>query len=118
MRREFIPFDEEVICREFAALPDGDRAKLTALLVHYESVGFGNPSPAQIDDYGDGLYRLRHIKPAYMGRLIYFAVDRVAGFERLVILTVFKKQSHKVPSSVLETTRRRKKQWEERRKPS
>ena len=65
--------------------------------------------------YEDGLYRLRHIKPAYQGRLIFFAVDRAAGFERLVILTVYKKQSQKAPASVLETAKRRKKQWEEER---
>ena len=115
MRREIIPFDEETILRELKMLPDSDRAKLEALIEHYEMMGFGNPSPAPIDDYGDGLYRLRHIKPAYQGRLIFFAVDSVAGFERLVILMVYKKQSQKVPANVLETAKRRKKQWEETR---
>ena len=78
MKREFIPFDEET-----------------------KAVGLGNPSPAQVDDYGDGLYRLRHIKPAYQGRLIYFAADREKGFERLVILSVYKKQAqrHQGPCS-------------------
>lgn len=65
MRREFVPFDEEIILEELRALPDGDRAKLEALMEHYEAVGLGNPSPAQVYDYGDGLYRLRHIKAAY-----------------------------------------------------
>jgi phage-related protein len=69
-----------------------------------------------VDDYGDGLYRLRHVKLAYQGRLIFFAVDRAAGFERLVVLTVYKKQTQKVPARVLETAKRRKKQWEEARK--
>lgn len=35
---------------------------------HYRTVGFENPSPAQIDDYGDGIKRLRHIKSNYQGR--------------------------------------------------
>lgn len=115
MRREFIPFDEDTILRELRALPVGDRAKLEALMEHYEAVGFGNPAPAQVDDYGDGLYRLRHIKPAYQGRLIFFAVDRTKGFERLVIVAVYKKQSQKTPASVIETAKRRKREWEESR---
>jgi len=115
VRREFVPFDEETIRQELRTLPDRDRAKLEALIEHYETVGFDNPAPAQVDDYGDGLYRLRHVKPAYQGRLIYFAVDRTKGFERLVILAVYKKQSQKTPVSVIETAKRRKKQWEESR---
>jgi hypothetical protein len=48
--------------------------------------------------------------------LIFFAADRVAGFERLVILAVYKKESQKVPASLLETVKQRKRQWEEGRK--
>jgi hypothetical protein len=55
----------EVITREFAELPTKDRAKLLSLMEHYRTVGTGNPSPAQVDDYGDGIKRLRHIKAAY-----------------------------------------------------
>jgi hypothetical protein len=40
----------ETILRELKTLPDSDRSKLEALIEHYEMVGFGNPSPAQIDD--------------------------------------------------------------------
>ena len=97
-------------------MPTKDRAKLQALMEHYETVGFENPAPVQVDDYGDGLYRLRHVKPAYRGRVIFFAVDRVKDFERLVVLTVYKKQSQKTPASVVETAKRRKKLWEEERK--
>ena len=64
MRREFIPFDEEVIKKELDALPSKDADKLISLMAHYEQCGLGNPSPALIDDYGDGIYRLRHIKGA------------------------------------------------------
>lgn len=116
MRREFIPFDEDTIRKEFGDLPESDRAKLVSLLGHYQGSGLGNPSPAKIDDYGEGLYRLRHIKPAYQGRLNYFAVDRQAGFERLMILKVYKKESQKTPASVVETALRRKQVWEEKRR--
>jgi phage-related protein len=72
--------------------------------------------PAQVDDYGNGLYRLRHIKPAYQGRLLFFASDCSAGFERLVMLVVYKKQGQKAPQHILETAKRRKKQWEDKRR--
>lgn len=111
-----MPFDEEVIRKEFDDLPSRDADKLATLMAYYQTVGFGNPSSAQVDDYGDALYRLRHLKPAYAGRLVFFAVDREAGFERLVVLTVTKKQSQKVPASVLETAKRRKRQGEEGRR--
>jgi phage-related protein len=75
---------------------------------HYRTVGTGNPSPAQVNDYGDGIKRLRHIKAAYQGCLLYFAVERAAGFERLVALTVYKKQSQDVPQQVIERAKARK----------
>ena len=115
MRREFVYFDFDIIRSEFAALTDKDRAKLLALLEHYRNAGLGNPSPAQIDDYGEGLYRLRHIKPAYQGRLLFFAIERVAGFERLVVLTVFKKQSQDVPQNILDRARSRMSEYRRRR---
>jgi len=93
----------------------GGAAKLVSLMGHYEQCGLGNPSPAQIDDYGDGLYRLRHIKPAYQGRLLFFATDRSAGFERLVMLVVYKKQGQTAPQHILETTKKRMEQWEDKR---
>jgi len=96
-------------------LPPKDAAKLVALMSHYEQSGFGNPSPAQVDDYGDGICRLRHFRPAYQGRLSFFASDRSSGFEELVMLAVYKKQGQKAPLHLLETARKRKRQWEETR---
>jgi phage-related protein len=107
MRREWVYFDFETIRGEFATLPERDRAKLLALMEHYALVGHGNPSPARIDDYGGGLHRIRHIGPAYQGRALFFAVDRAEGFERLVVLSVYMKQSRKVPPNVLEQARTR-----------
>ncbi len=113
MRREFVAFDEEVIQSEFASLPAKDRAKLATLVQHYQSSGLGDPTPVQIDGYGDGIFRLRHIKPAYAGRLLFFTVDRSAGYEKLVILLVYKKEGQKTPAHVFETAKRRKRQWDE-----
>jgi len=115
MMREFVPFHEDTIRKELDELPPKDAAKLASLMDHYEQCGLGNPSPAQVDDYGNGLYRLRHIKPAYQGRLLFFASDCSAGFERLVMLVVYKKQGQKAPQHILETAKRRKKQWEDKR---
>lgn len=116
MRHAFVPFREDTIQKELDELPPKDAAKLAALMAHYEQCGLGSPSPAQIDDYGEGICRLRHIKPAYQGRLLFFASDRSSGFEQLVMLVVYKKQGQKVPQHVLETTKKRKKQWEETRR--
>jgi len=118
MRREFVPFHEGTIRKELDELPSKDAAKLASLMSHYEQCGLSNPSPAQIDDYGDGLYRLRHIKPAYQGRLLFFASDRTAGFERLVILMAYKKQGQRAPQHIVETAKKRKKQWENEKKKS
>jgi len=115
MRREFVAFHEDTIRKELDELPPKDAAKLAALMDHYEQCGFGNPSPAQVDDYGDGIYRLRHVKPAYQGRLLFFASGRSSGFEELVMLAVYKKQGQKAPRRILETAKKRKKQWEETR---
>jgi phage-related protein len=112
VRREFVPFDEKIIRDEFVALPAKDRAKLAALIEHYQACGLGDPTPVQIDGYGEGIFRLRHVKPAYAGRLLFFAVDRRVGYERLVILLIFKKEGQKTPTQVLETARRRKREWE------
>ena len=112
MQREWAYCDEELIRREVAELPAKDRAKLLALMEHYRTVGHANPSPVMIDDYGDGIKRLRHIKPAYQGRLLFFAIDRTSGSERLVALTVYKKQSQDVPKSVLDRAKARKAQFE------
>jgi len=73
--REFVFFDQDVIRKEFECLPDGERARLVSLMQHYEQVGLGNPSPVMIDDYGDGIKRLRHIKPVYAGRGLFFCVE-------------------------------------------
>lgn len=110
-----MPFDEDMIRKELDNLSAADAAKLVDLMRRYETIGFGNPAPARIDDYGEGLYRLRHIKPAYQGRLIFFTVDRIAGFERLIILAVYKKQSQKTPVAVIETAKRRRQQWLKKR---
>ena len=102
-----------MIDREVDALPAKDAAKLLTLIDHYEACGLGDPTPVQIDGYGDGIYRLRHVKPAYAGRLLFFPVDRRAGYERLIVLLVYKKEGQKTPLHVLEMARRRKRQWEE-----
>ncbi|MGA2572023.1 MAG: type II toxin-antitoxin system RelE/ParE family toxin [Terracidiphilus sp.] len=115
MGREFVPFNEDTIRKELDGLPPKDAAKLAALMDHYEHCGLGNPSPAQVDDYGDGIYRLRHVKPAYQGRLLFFTSDRSSGFEELVMLAVYKKQGQKAPRHILEAAKKRKKQWEETR---
>ena len=69
-----------------------------------------------IDDYGDGIKRLRHIKSAYQGRVLFFATESRAGYEKLIVLTVFKKQSQDVPNNVLARARERRTAYEARRR--
>ncbi|MBS1718123.1 MAG: type II toxin-antitoxin system RelE/ParE family toxin [Armatimonadetes bacterium] len=116
MARIWIYFDFDVIRQEFAKLPVKDRAKLLALMEHYAVVGNGNPSPARIDDYGGGLYRLRHIKSAYQGRVIFFSSHKAEGNERLVVLTVFKKETRSIPASILDRARARQAEYLRRNK--
>ena|SRR5579862_3222506 len=115
MRREWVFFDQGVVQAELDALPARDASKLISLMTHYRTVGLENPSPAMIDDYGDGIKRLRHIKPAYQGRMLFFAIDRVAGFERLVVLTVYKKESRDVPQNMLDRARSRMAEYKRRK---
>ena len=112
----FEPFDEEVISRELAGLPARDAAKLTALMIHYQTCGTGNPAPVQIDDYGDGILRLRHIKPAYQGRMLFFCVDQSSSKARLIILAIYKKEGDAVPARVLRTARTRRQDWQAKQK--
>jgi phage-related protein len=116
VRREFVPFDENIIRKEIDALPAKDADKLAALMLHYQGCSPGNPLPAQVDSYGDGLFRLRHFKPIYQGRLLYFVVDRSLGYERLVIVLVYKKEGQKTPANIIDIARRRKQEWLEQRK--
>lgn len=116
MRREFVPFDEQTIQKELDELPAKDADKLVALISHYEVCGNENPMPVQVDSYGDGIYRLRHMKPAYQGRMLFFTSERTRDFERLVILAVYKKEGQRTPTIILDTAKRRKAQWEQRGK--
>lgn len=106
MRREW-EFVSEVAREEMIELPARDRAKLAVLMEHYASCGAGNPSPAQIDSYGDGLYRIRHIKEEYQGRGVFFVAVREQGYEKLVLLTAYKKETPGIPTNILERARSR-----------
>ncbi|MEI7985292.1 MAG: type II toxin-antitoxin system RelE/ParE family toxin [Armatimonadota bacterium] len=112
MKREWVFFERDSIRAELDDLPAKDAAKLVSLMEHYRDVGTGN----QIDDYGNGIYRLRHIKSAYQGRLLYFAVERTFGFERLVVLAVYKKESKSVPKTILDRAHARKRKFESKEK--
>jgi hypothetical protein len=108
MRREFDYFDDDIITAELDALPAKDAAKLVVLMDYYETVGLGGPSPAKIQNYGDGIMCIRHIKPAYNGRALFYAGESRSGYQLLWLLTVYKKESQEVPKQILERARERK----------
>ena len=115
MRREIEPFDANTIAAELASLPTKDRAKLAALIEFYEDSGTGNPYPARIDAYGNGLFRLRHVKSAYQGRSLFYISESREGYQKLTLLAIFKKESGKVPTNTLATARSRMEQHKGRK---
>lgn len=107
MRREFEPFDEKTIRAEFDSLPRKDRAKLAALIEFYEDADIGNPYPAQVDAYEGGVFRLRHVKASYQGRALFYVNESREGAQRLILLTIYKKESASALAAVLDRARRR-----------
>lgn len=107
MRREIVPFDDEIIRSELSDLPIKDRAKLVALIEYYEESQSGNPYPVQLNVYDHGLIRLRHAKASYQGRAILYIAESKKEFQRLVLLVIYKKESNKAPDSILVTAKKR-----------
>ncbi len=66
---------------------------------------------------------IRHVKPRYKGRGLYYVGGSGPGYQKLWILTVYKKESQEVPKRILERARQRnsaheaKLRAEEERKP-
>lgn len=113
MVREFTFFSFDVIESELQSLQDRDRAKLISVMEHYEQAGFGTPYPADIADYGNEIKRIKHSKNAYQGRALFFVSESREGYQKLVVLTVFKKEANKVPNHVIERARQRMQQHKE-----
>lgn len=106
--REFDFFDDDVIREEMDTIPSRDAAKLVALMEHYETAGLGDPSPAKIQDYGNGILSIRHIKPAYQGRVLFYVQETREKYQKLCVLTCYKKESQDVPRHILERAKNRK----------
>ncbi len=108
MRREFDFFDDGIIEQEMEDLPAKDAANLIAVMDHYETVGFDDPKPAKIQDYGEGIRSIRHVRPNYKGRALFYVGESSPGYQKLWILTVYKKESQEVPRNVLDRAKTRK----------
>ena len=115
MRRVIEAFDEDTIRSELSSLPIKDRSKLSALLEFYENSQSGDPHPVQIDAYGGGILRIRHAKAAYQGRALGYISESRKDYQKLILLLVYKKESDRVPSAVMETARRRMEQHKKRK---
>ena len=120
MGREFVPFDEAVIEKEFEALERAsvvDLAKLDFCMKRYEEVSpKENPSPAFIQTFADGFLELRHIKGDYKGRLLFYPATSPKETEDLVMLVVFRKQTQKTPAAVIELAVKRMRIDQEKRR--
>src|SRR5437868_2244118 len=115
MRREFVPFNKELIDAEFAALErsnEVDAAKLDFCMNRYENSGFENPHPAVIKPIDQALKEVRHAKDDYAGRCIFFDEPKekesskkggkrkpVPNVQKLIILRIFRKEGQKTPPS-------------------
>jgi phage-related protein len=108
VRREFDYFDDDVITQEFEDLPAKDAANLIATMDHYETVGFQDPKPAKVQDYGDGARCIRHIKSNHKRRVLFYVGQADSGYQKLWILTVYKKETQEVPKHVMDRARARK----------
>ncbi len=107
MRREFDYFDDEIITQELDDLPARDAANLIVVMGRYEEVGFDDPKPAKVQDYGEGIKCIRHVKPNYKGRGLFYVGESGTGYQKLWVLTVYKKESQEVPKHVLERAKTR-----------
>ena len=74
----------------------------------YETVGVGELSPAKVDDYGDGIKRIRHIKSAAQGRGLFYVGETRAGYQQLWLIAVFKKASQDLPKHIMVRAKERK----------
>jgi len=81
---------------------------LIAVIGRYEEVGFDDPKPAKVQDYGDGIKCIRHVKPNYQGRCLFYMGDSAPGYQKLWILTIYKKETQEMPKQVLERAKSRK----------
>ena len=105
--REFNFFDGATISAELAKLPVRDRARLIAVMEHYEQVGHTDPGPAVIDGYGGGIMRIRHARQACQGRALFYVAASEPNRQDLIVLTVYKKESRRTPVAVLSRARMR-----------
>jgi len=107
VRREFDFFDDELIAREFDELTAKDAAILAVVMDRYQDVGFDDPRPAKVQDYGEGIKCIRHIKGNYKGRALFYVGESISGYQKLWILTVYRKESQEVPQHVLDRAKAR-----------
>jgi len=109
--KKLVPFNKEIIDAEFASLRKSsaaDVAKLLFCMQRFQTALQGeNPSPALIKKFDDGLLELRHEKGQYKGRLLFYKASEPVGTEENVILVVFRKETQKTPTGVVEIALKR-----------
>ncbi|MFM9873735.1 MAG: type II toxin-antitoxin system RelE/ParE family toxin [Fimbriimonadaceae bacterium] len=99
MRRKFEPFDKKIIRREILSLSSQDHKRLTVAMKAYQlDLGVGY----KLKNYGNQIEMLTDSGDG-QGRCIFFTRSP----ERLIVLLIYKKESQKIPASILEITRAR-----------
>jgi|GEM_PF-1710799 len=108
--RKFIAYDAETINEELLSLSKADFLDLTLAMEYFQ-----NASEAKytVKNYDDGLMM---IKGNRQGRCLwFFKGETVDGIEILIVVLVYKKETQRVPSKVLETARSRMAMYREKR---
>jgi len=100
------------LSKELASVPEPDHLDLLDAMDAYlklEGVNY------VVDDYEDGIKRIKHTNRS-SGRCLFFVEIRAdRGDAVLLALTIYKKETTGVPTSVLRRAKRRLKQWQERK---
>ena len=112
MRREFDPFDKEVIDDEFGQLEEKHEAALLAVMRLFEESPYRASRPVYIEDLGGGILEIRHTSGIYQGRCLYYISASSKDFQKLTILVAYKKESHRTPGRILKLARKRKEEHE------
>ena len=101
MKRQFAPFDDTVIRKEFLDLPRESAKDLKWAMENYQS---GRDANYTVKNYGGDLLML---KGRGQGRCLFCGREVVDDYERLIVLLIYKKESKEVPERVLKTARER-----------
>jgi phage-related protein len=106
--RKFHPVDLEIIKGEIRALNSPHRAKLMYAMERYQASTTAVDPAVIKSQYPEGILEIRHSNGAYKGRGLFFPESST----KLVLLTVYRKDSARTPAGIVDLAIRRKHMYE------